>query len=155
MAVPPTSVFPRFLLPQSGRLWRHARPSVEASSQRLTARRYATTGGKGKQIVLEKPAKFNPPSHGRRLPKDGPPKHYGGGLSEVEAAAQKVKDYPGMMPPKGTSSYWFLHSRGLHMFLTLVGQSSSGGCCGRELGTNPPGVEHAFKSGHLHVCRKL
>ena len=130
MAAPSRVVVPRFLMPRSGRLWRYASASTPTASPRAVAARYASTAGKGKQIVLEKPAKFNPPSHGRRLPKDSPPKHYGGDLSAVDAAAQNIRDYPGMMSPKGSWSHWFLHSRSIHMVLTLVrsGHALGGSC---------------------------
>jgi len=105
------------LLARPGRLWRRARPPG-----RPAATRSASTAGKAPSpAVLEKPAKFNPPSHGRRLPqRSNPPRHYGGDVTATEAAAQKVRDYPGLMAPAGSWAHWFLHSRGLHTFLTLV-----------------------------------
>jgi hypothetical protein len=87
----------------------------------MSARLASTSTKPPRGTVLEKPAKFNPPSHGRRLPnKSRQPQHYGGDLSAIEAAAQKVRDYPGMMSPKGTWSHWFWHSRGFHVSLTVV-----------------------------------
>ncbi|KAI1105067.1 hypothetical protein F4804DRAFT_331736 [Jackrogersella minutella] len=71
-----------------------------------------------KPIVLEKPEKFNPPSHGARLPRSTP-KHYGGPMSEAELQAQTVKTYPGLPPPENTWSHWIIHSRGIHLFITL------------------------------------
>lgn len=125
MASPvPAASIPRFLLPQSGMLWRRAR--APRSADRLTIR-YASSSGTGKgsskPLVLEKPAKFNPPSHGARLPKRGAPRHYGGELSATEAQAQKTRDYPGMMAPEGTTEHWFWHSRALHLFITMVSQT--------------------------------
>lgn len=83
------------------------------------------TGG-DKPIVLEKPARFNPPSHGSRLPRNAggktapPSQHYGGELSAAEKQAQARRDYPGMMSPEGTWSHWLWNSRGIHLFITLV-----------------------------------
>ncbi|KAK2070700.1 hypothetical protein P8C59_005175 [Phyllachora maydis] len=72
-----------------------------------------------KPPVLEKPSRFNPPSHGSRLPKKQGPKHYGGDLSEREYQAREAKEYPGMMAPKGTTAHWFWHNRMLHAVMSL------------------------------------
>ncbi|XXG97166.1 Ribosome biogenesis ATPase rix7 [Hypoxylon texense] len=71
-----------------------------------------------KPLVLEKPEKFNPPSHGARLPRSTP-KHYGGPMSDAELQAQNVKTYPGLPPPDNTWTHWFIHSRSIHLFITL------------------------------------
>lgn len=96
-------------------MWRAA-PRAAGSMRVL--RRQASTTGKSKPIVLEKPTKFNPPSHGSRLPRHKP-KHYGGGLSEGEKFAQGQRDYPGLMPPVGSKAHRFINSRVLHMSITL------------------------------------
>ena len=115
----------RFLLPEYGFI-RHQYLSTNFERRGLSGYRYASTKTKGKQIVLEKPAKFNPPSHGARLPrKNAAPRHYGGDLGAAEAAAQKVRDYPGMMAPDGSWGHWFWNSRRFHLFITLVGQKGS------------------------------
>jgi hypothetical protein len=77
-----------------------------------------------KPIVLEKPERFNPPSHGARLPRSTP-KHYGGPLTTDEVRAQAKKSYPGLPPPPNTWSHWFINSRGVHMFITLVSSMPS------------------------------
>ncbi|KAI6780361.1 uncharacterized protein J7T54_005463 [Emericellopsis cladophorae] len=114
------AVIPRFLLPLQGPLWRGLRIPL---SQSLIIR-FATTDAKGKdkdkQIVLEKPLKFNPPSHGSRLKKNTLPKYYGAQLTDAELAAQRVKSYPGMMAPEGTWAHWFWHSKTLHLCITMV-----------------------------------
>ncbi|KAG4413473.1 hypothetical protein IFR04_013409, partial [Cadophora malorum] len=107
--MPPTTSIPRFLLPQRGSIWR-IRLSTPSSTV-LTVR-HASKVPKPKspakqppkQFVLEKPTKFVPPSHGARLRKEAP-RYPGPQLSEEEAAAQKAKKYPNMMPPDGT----FMH----------------------------------------------
>ncbi|KAI1652097.1 uncharacterized protein F4817DRAFT_2846 [Daldinia loculata] len=71
-----------------------------------------------KPIVLEKPERFNPPSHGARLPRSTP-KHYGGPTTDAELQAQSAKAYPGLPPPENTWTHWFIHSRGIHLFITL------------------------------------
>ncbi|KAI0878474.1 hypothetical protein GGS24DRAFT_443050 [Hypoxylon argillaceum] len=71
-----------------------------------------------KPIVLEKPERFNPPSHGARLPRSTP-KHYGGPMSAGEIQAQRLKSYPGLPPPPNTWSHWFINKRGFHLFITL------------------------------------
>lgn len=77
--------------------------------------------------MLEKPAKFNPPSHGSRLPRKGAAVrnapaslHYGGDLTPAERQAQRLRQYPGTMAPPGTWSHWFWNSRALHMGITMV-----------------------------------
>lgn len=109
------AVIPRFLLPLQGTLWRTVRLPV---SQSVRVRYASSTPSK--PIVLEKPAKFNPPSHGSRLKKNTIPRHYGPQLTKEEIAVQNTRDYPGMMAPAGTWSHWFWHSRLLHTFITMV-----------------------------------
>ncbi|KAJ9132609.1 hypothetical protein NKR23_g11124 [Pleurostoma richardsiae] len=118
---PPQALIPRFLLPQTGMIWRRVNVPHSAPSRQLlhlTARWYAA-GKSSKPPVLEKPAKFNPPSHGSRLPKRTTPRHYGGPLSAEEIQVQKKKDYPGLMAPEGTWAHWFWNNRAFHLFITL------------------------------------
>lgn len=76
-----------------------------------------------KPRVLEKPTRFNPPSHGKRLKKQVP-RQYGPQLTGEQKTEQETKSYPRMMPPKGTFMHWFLTSHGIHTFIVLVrGQS--------------------------------
>lgn len=113
------ALLPRFLLPLQGPSWRGVRIPI---SQNIVAIRFASSNSSSsKPIVLEKPAKFNPPSHGSRLKKNNPmPKHYGPALSSEEVAAQRTRSYPGMMAPEGTWAHWFWHSKILHVFITMV-----------------------------------
>ncbi|EAQ86637.1 hypothetical protein CHGG_07890 [Chaetomium globosum CBS 148.51] len=117
-----TTSIPRFLLPQSGLIWRRAAPiPTSASAPGRIFLRLASTkpnpppGGR----VLAKPERFNPPSHGARLPKNTPPRHYGGELSYEEASAQAVRDYPGMAPPEHTMAHRILHNRWIHVVITV------------------------------------
>ena len=84
--------------------------------------RNATTGkASSKPPLLEKPAKFYPPSHPQRLTKRALPRQYPGPpLSQAQREEQKVKKYPHMMPAEGTFMFWFLNSRMLHMGICLV-----------------------------------
>jgi len=107
-----------FLLPQRGPMWRRAQSSGLPAAGRLAAR-HASAASKAQPVVLEKPAKFNPPSHGSRLPKAQRPRHYGGDLSAAEVQAQTAREYPGTMAPKGTWSHWVWNGRMLHLFITL------------------------------------
>ncbi|KAK4240255.1 hypothetical protein C8A03DRAFT_13416 [Achaetomium macrosporum] len=127
MASTRTSI-PRFLLPQSGLIWRRAAPSPSGSasaSRRILLRLASSSSSSSTPSnpsgprVLAKPERFNPPSHGSRLPKKTPPRHYGGDLSFEEAAAQAQRDYPGMPPPPNTRAYWFIHNRWIHVFITV------------------------------------
>ncbi|CAL3972548.1 unnamed protein product [Diplocarpon coronariae] len=124
--MPPTSSIPQFLLPQRGAIWRTrlCRPS----STSLTNRHASKASSKapkntnvkpgGKPLVLEKPTKFNPPSHGARLRKEAP-RYPGPQLSAEEAAVQRTKKYPNMMPPEGSFLYWFINNRSIHLFISL------------------------------------
>ncbi|KAI1820948.1 hypothetical protein F4861DRAFT_29741 [Xylaria intraflava] len=71
-----------------------------------------------KPIVLEKPERFNPPSHGARLPRSRP-KHYGGPMGAEEVRAQSQRTYPGLPPPPNTWSSWFINSRWIHTVITV------------------------------------
>jgi hypothetical protein len=127
-----TTTIPRFLLPQSGLIWRRAAPSLSpsapgpasasASASRRIFLRLASSSkppASGPR-VLAKPERFTPPSHGARLPKKGGPRHYGGDLSTEEVAAQVVREYPGMPPPPNSRVHWFLSSRWIHVVITVV-----------------------------------
>ncbi|KAL2873333.1 hypothetical protein SGCOL_011539 [Colletotrichum sp. CLE4] len=133
MTTSATTLLPRFLLPALSPMWRAAatstgRPAATAASAALRRNavwtiRYAsskpTKAGQKGPLILEKPAKFNPPSHGARLPKNNGPKHYGGPLSGQEVRAQRTREYPGMMAPEGTWAHWFFNSRKVHLFISL------------------------------------
>ncbi|TVY29729.1 hypothetical protein LHYA1_G000953 [Lachnellula hyalina] len=116
--MPPTTSIPRFLLPKRGLIW-------SKSSATFQIIRHASKAAKGKPakkapqpILLEKPAKFNPPSHPAR--KWTAPRQYPGrNLSKEEEATMKTKQYPKMMPPPGTFMHWFLHNKSIHLYITL------------------------------------
>ncbi|KAJ3462535.1 hypothetical protein MRS44_007321 [Fusarium solani] len=110
------AIIPRFLLPLQGPLWRGISIPLSQNSIRI---RFASSSTE-KPIVLEKPARFNPPSHGSRAKRNHVPKHYGPDLTAAEIAAQNTKNYPGMMAPEGTWAHFFWHSRILHTFITMV-----------------------------------
>ncbi|KAM4059262.1 hypothetical protein HRG_007879 [Hirsutella rhossiliensis] len=114
--MPSKTLIPRFLLPAHGPAWRGIRIPP---SQSLIRVRYASTAPKAKTIVLGKPAKFNPPSHGARLRGNVLPKHYAPELSPAEKAAQKIRNYPGLMPPEGTLAHRIWSHRMLHVFITM------------------------------------
>ncbi|KAG6009796.1 hypothetical protein E4U21_001226 [Claviceps maximensis] len=113
------TIIPRFLLPLQGPLWRGVRIPL---SQNVLVRFASSSSSEHhvqKPIVLEKPTKFVPPSHGSRLKRNAVPRHYGPQLTASEIAAQNRKHYPGLMAPEGTWSHWFWHSRLLHTFITM------------------------------------
>ncbi|KAK3943465.1 hypothetical protein QBC46DRAFT_377107 [Diplogelasinospora grovesii] len=128
-----SAVIPRFLLPQNGPMWqrqllRGVGDASRAGSRRRVELRFASTTTppppkttRFKTPVLEKPERFNPPSHGSKLPSKGSTlgRTYGGDLSASEVQAQKQRDYPGMMAPEGTWGHWIWNSRGIHLFITL------------------------------------
>ena len=114
-----TTSLPRFLLPQSGLIWRGVSGAASKGS-RITVRFSSSTTKPGPRI-LEKPERFNPPSHGARLPRKGAiPRHYGGDISKEEAGAQIRKEYPGLTPPTGTWAHKIIYSKWIHLTFTLV-----------------------------------
>ena len=138
-----TTSISRFLLPQNGLIWRNLGAGAGAgrSSSLRVPLRFASSSssptpgpdpGLGlkrkpqqqQPQVLAKPERFNPPSHGARLPrsKTGSPasRHYGGDLSKEELVAQLRKEYPGLMAPGGTWAYRIIYSRWIHLTITIV-----------------------------------
>lgn len=92
--------------------------SSRTAATRAFQCRYASAET-AKPIRLERPTKFVPPSHGKRL-KQQIPRHYGPELSGTQKTEQATKKYPNMMPPPGTFKHWFITSRSIHTFITLV-----------------------------------
>ncbi|KAH8678060.1 hypothetical protein BX600DRAFT_507039 [Xylariales sp. PMI_506] len=90
-----------------------------AAKPAAPALKKTSTPDPSKPLILEKPERFNPPSHGSRLPRSTP-KHYGGALTSEEVQAQKTKEYPGLPPPETTWAHWFLNSKTLHMLIALT-----------------------------------
>ncbi|KAH6645800.1 hypothetical protein BKA67DRAFT_86259 [Truncatella angustata] len=95
-----------------------AKPATAKAPATKPALKPSSIPDPSKPIVLEKPERFNPPSHGARLPR-GTPRHYGGAPTFEEVQAQKTKEYPGLPPPPNTWSHWFINNRHIHMFITL------------------------------------
>ena len=85
----------------------------------LPSYRNASTAS-SKPIVLEKPERFNPPSHPARLDRRPPRNYPGPPVSERERQVQKTKQYPNSMPPEGTWRYWFLTTKIVHIYIVLV-----------------------------------
>lgn len=115
--MPPTTSIPRFLLPLRSPLWS---PSPKSTIRNASSKSKNNASKKSpKPLVLEKPAKFNPPSHPARIRKEAP-RYPGPQLSAEEIARQKVKKYPNMMPPEGTFMHWFLNNKSIHIWIALV-----------------------------------
>ena len=113
---------PRFPLPR-GYILSYTQLAKPVRPQQIAYRtlpicRHASAST-SKPRVLEKPTKFNPPSHGKRL-KQHVPRRYGPQLTWEQKTEQQRKKYPNMMPPPGTFMHWFLTSRGIHTFISLV-----------------------------------
>lgn len=119
-----TNTIPRFLLPRAGTIWRTqvshpTNPSLFIRNASKSSKKSSKPSKPSKPLVLEKPAKFNPPSHGARLRKEAP-RYPGPQLSAEEKAAQAAKKYPSMMPPEGTFMHWFINNRSIHLWITMV-----------------------------------
>lgn len=93
--------------------------------------RHASSAPPPKPRLLEKPDRFNPPSHPSRLRS----KHrsYGAPLPEHERRAQKTRSYPHMMPAEGTFTHWFLTNKSIHLWISIVCEFL---CMELELQTN-------------------
>ena len=117
---------PHILLPQRPLVLQHVHyfRALAAKTPRISATCRYASARTPKHQVLEKPTKFNPPSHGRRL-KEHIPRHYGPELTQQQKVEQKQKQYPRMMPPPGTFMFWFLTNRNIHTWITLVNPKAS------------------------------
>ena len=117
-----SATIPRFLLPRGYLLSSSHFPKLvkqpQISHRTLPICRNASASTP-KPRVLEKPTRFNPPSHGRRL-KQQSPRQYGPKLTGEQKTEQRTKQYPNMMPAEGTFMHWFLTSKGIHTFISLV-----------------------------------
>ncbi|KAI9760267.1 MAG: iso-1-cytochrome c [Chaenotheca gracillima] len=91
----------------------HSQTSRHASSSSKKA------PSKGDPNILEKPERFNPPSHPQRLSKKPPRSYPGPPLSAQDVERQNTKKYPHSMPPEGSFSHWFLTNRSIHIYITL------------------------------------
>lgn len=122
------TTIPRWLLPRGGPLLHLQKAKFPGTLSRTPRRcnecRHASNTSSSKPRVLEKPAKFNPPSHPARL-KRAPRQYPGPPLSAPEIEAQQTKQYPHMMPPEGSFMRWFLTNRSIHVWITLVNLARS------------------------------
>ncbi|KAG9551253.1 hypothetical protein KCU77_g4482, partial [Aureobasidium melanogenum] len=96
-------------------------PQTSLLARSLLASRPASTSSKPvpKGRLLEKPTRFNPPSHPARLPRRNRQPAFQVPLSAKEKEQQKRKQYPHMMPPEGTFFHWFLTNRTIHVWITM------------------------------------
>ena len=119
-----SSPIPRFLLPRGHKLPYTQLPKLVSPSY-LTFPIYRNASAStSKPRVLEKPTRFNPPSHGKRL-KQETPRNYGPQLTAEQKTEQETKKYPNTMPPPGTWMFWFLTTTSIHTFITLVRSQSN------------------------------
>ena len=97
-------------------------PQTSLLARSLIASRPASSSSKPvpKGRLLEKPTRFNPPSHPARLPRRNRQPAFSVPLSAKEKEQQKTKQYPHMMPPEGTFFHWFLTNRTIHVWITMV-----------------------------------
>lgn len=129
------STIPRFLLPRGpypNRIYSAfalptklvpSIPFPSPSSQcprHASARASSTKTPTSMPRTLEKPEKFNPPSHPQRLNR-APPRNYPGpAMTEQQKQESKEKQYPHMMPPEGSFMHWFLTNKSIHLWISLV-----------------------------------
>lgn len=110
-----TQSLPRYQIPKTLRQHTASNHRAFTTSPRMSSSSSAITD---KSRILEKPARFNPPSHGSRRVR--PRAYPGPRLSEAEVEQQRTKRYPNMMPPEGSFMFRVLTNRSLHLWITLV-----------------------------------
>ncbi len=110
------------LSPRSSLSLRYPLPPLPSKSN---LRHASTKPSPSQPIVLEKPARFNPPSHPARRNRPPPRSYPGPPPSAREREERKTKRYPHMMPPEGTFMHWFLTNRSIHIWITMVRSLSS------------------------------
>lgn len=73
----------------------------------------------GTPPTLEKPTRYNPPSHPTRInqPPSAPPRNYPGPPSPKSPPGKR---YPNTFPDEGSFMHWFLTTRWIHLCITLV-----------------------------------
>lgn len=115
--------------PRSSRQRPFSSSSSSPASYSHTQKKEDATTTKDKQILLEKPDKFRPPSHparrvlqtrNGRLVNPGPINYPGPKLSEKEKEELKHRRYPHMFPPEGTVMFKFLTNRWIHVWIAMV-----------------------------------
>jgi hypothetical protein len=81
--------------------------------------------GRSKPAVLGQPDKFRPPSHPARRPAARHRKrlYYGPQTSSEQKATFDSKQYPYSFPPRKTFMHWFLTTRSIHIWISLVRSS--------------------------------
>ncbi|KAK4987138.1 hypothetical protein LTR50_004835 [Elasticomyces elasticus] len=111
-----TVAISRYLLPRGSlsRQDKHLQARLKALSVRHAS---SSSTASVKPRVLEKPTRFNPPSHSSRRTK--PRAYPGPPLSDHAREEMKKKRYPHMMPPEGTFMHWFLTDRSIHVWISL------------------------------------
>ena len=145
------ATIPRFLLP-SGRHYLRSWSTTKALYlNTILLQRHASSSSKPR--VLEKPSKFNPPSHPSRL-RSKPRVYPGPPLSEQEKQRQKTKQYPHMMPPEGTFMNWFLRDKSIHVWISMVKLNEFLGIR-HILHANFHSIERAFLSCFLRFHHRL
>ena len=122
-----TPNIPRFLLPRGtrGLFSRAVEKQIATVRRHGLQRRYASgKAAASKPKMLDKPTRFNPPSHPARLNKLPPRQYPGPPLPLGEQEAQKTRNYPHMMPRPGTWMHWFLTHPSIHVWITMVGPTN-------------------------------
>lgn len=115
---PPASLFTIFnpLSRNGATSYRHASSRKQAIKKNASSKK---AGSKPRERVLEKPARFNPPSHSsQRIPRHQPlplPP-----LTPEQEEERRNKTYPGMRFHQGSLMHWFLTTRWIHVWITLV-----------------------------------
>lgn len=135
------------------RTMRSPQPSLLTRSLLLSRPASSSSKPAPKGRLLEKPTRFNPPSHPARLPRRSRQPAFQVPLSAKERDQQKKKQYPHMMPPEGTFFHWFLTNRNIHVWITMVSPTSSHTA---SLNRNSPSCPvHPHIPGLFHLAEQF
>lgn len=73
--------------------------------------------------MIPQPDKYRPPSHGKTAPnrsRDLANRVYGPPISAEDKKRMATKKYPNMMSPEGSFSHWFINTKSIHVWISLV-----------------------------------
>ncbi|KAI9885997.1 MAG: hypothetical protein M1823_002219 [Watsoniomyces obsoletus] len=95
-------------------------PRTRLLQRCLYQSRHASTISTVKPQILEKPSRYNPPSHPTRT-KQPPsaPRNYPGPRPDPSQKSSSRKRYPNSFPDEGSFMHWFLTTRWIHLCISL------------------------------------
>jgi hypothetical protein len=120
------------------RLRRLPRPTAHRAFTTARPSPAAARPTRSKPATLAQPDRFRPPSHPARRPAARSRKrlYFGAETTPEQKAAFDSKQYPYSFPPPETFMHWFLTTRSVHIWISLVRHSARSPTTPSQ--TNPP-----------------